>query len=79
MARHADGSKFPVEAVLAEMNVNERKMLVVFIHDARGKRFAEEKFRLAMESSPNGMVIVDTTGQIVLVNAQGRTAVRLSA
>jgi PAS domain S-box-containing protein len=70
LARHADGSKFPVEAVLAEMNVNERKMLVVFIHDARGKRFAEEKFRLAMESSPNGMVIVDTTGQIVLVNAK---------
>ena len=31
---------------------------------------AEEKFRLAVEASPSGIVLVDTVGKIVLVNTQ---------
>jgi PAS domain S-box-containing protein len=44
-----------------------------FAHSARDlsdKSFAEEKFRLAVESCPSGMVMSDGTGKIVLVNAE---------
>ena len=39
------------------MNITERKQ-------------AEEKFRMVVEASPNGIVLVNPTGQMVLVNAQ---------
>ena len=34
------------------------------------QKLAEEKFRLAVEASPGGMVMVDAAGTIVLVNAE---------
>jgi PAS domain S-box-containing protein len=38
--------------------------------DLTEQRFAEEKLRLAVESCPSGMVMVDRTGKIVMVNAE---------
>jgi PAS domain-containing protein len=38
--------------------------------DLSDESFAEEKFRLAVESCPNGMVMSDGTGKIVLINAE---------
>jgi PAS domain S-box-containing protein len=38
--------------------------------DISERRQAEERFRLAVESSPNGMVMVNNRGHIVLVNAE---------
>jgi PAS domain S-box-containing protein len=37
--------------------------------DRSAENFAEEKFRLAVEACPSGMVISDNTGAIVLVNS----------
>jgi PAS domain S-box-containing protein len=34
------------------------------------RKSAEEKFQLAVESAPNGVVMINSKGQIVLVNAQ---------
>ena len=34
------------------------------------ERSAEEKFRLAVEACPNGMMMTDGAGKIVLVNAE---------
>lgn len=38
--------------------------------DITRRKQAEEKFRLVVEASPNGIILVDEQGQIVLVNAQ---------
>jgi len=38
--------------------------------DLSDESFAEEKFRLAVELCPSGMVMSDGTGKIVLVNAE---------
>ncbi len=37
--------------------------------DRSAENFAEEKFRLAVEACPSGMVMTDSTGVIVLVNS----------
>src|SRR6266540_1350500 len=38
--------------------------------DITGRKQADEKFRLAVEASPSGIVLVDGEGRIVLVNTQ---------
>jgi two-component system sensor kinase FixL len=38
--------------------------------DITERKQAEEKFRLAVEASPNGILLVNQVGQIVLVNSQ---------
>jgi PAS domain S-box-containing protein len=42
----------------------------VIARDITGQKHAEERFRLAVESSPSGMVMVDSAGIITLVNAE---------
>jgi PAS domain S-box-containing protein len=70
VGRHSDGSTFPIELVLAEMSVSDRRMFVAFVHDIRARTLAEDKFELAVESCPNGMVMTDAAGAILLVNAE---------
>jgi two-component system sensor kinase FixL len=38
--------------------------------DITAQKHAEEKFRLTVEASPNGIILVDEKGNIVLVNSQ---------
>jgi PAS domain S-box-containing protein len=38
--------------------------------DLTAQRFAEDKFRLAVESCPSGMVMIDRMGKIVMVNTE---------
>lgn len=44
--------------------------LVVVTSDITERKQAEERFRLAVDSAPNAIIIVDQHGQIVLVNSQ---------
>ncbi len=41
-----------------------------FGHDMTEQKLGEEKFRLAVESSPSGMIMIDAAGAIQMVNAE---------
>ena len=65
-----DGTEFPVEIGLRPIETPDGAMVMSAIVDITERKQAEERFRLAVESSPSGMVMVDSQGRIVLVNAE---------
>jgi formate hydrogenlyase transcriptional activator len=48
----------------------ESSHISVFLFDMTDRKLSNDRFRLAVEASPTGMVMVDAEGTIVLANAQ---------
>jgi len=65
-----DGAEVPVEIGLNPIVTADGTYVLSSIVDITERRQAEEKFRLAVEASPSGIVMVDDRGTIVLVNAE---------
>ncbi|HUE12830.1 MAG TPA: PAS domain S-box protein, partial [Planctomycetaceae bacterium] len=65
-----DGSEFPVEIGLTPIETEEGLVVLSAIVDITERKRAEQKFRLAVELAPNGMLMINTEGRIVLLNAQ---------
>jgi PAS domain S-box-containing protein len=65
-----DGSEVPVEIGLTPVVTEEGLFVLSSIVDIGARKRAEERFRAAVESSPNGMVMVDGEGRVVLVNRE---------
>ena len=68
--QRADGSEVPVEIGLNPIRTAEGSFVLAAIVDITERKRGEERFRVAVESAPNPMVMVNTDGKIVLVNAQ---------
>jgi PAS domain S-box-containing protein len=68
--RRKDGMEVPVEIGLTPVATEEGLFVLSSIVDISARKRAELRFRAAVESSPNGMVMVDAAGTIVLVNRE---------
>ncbi|HEY2825866.1 MAG TPA: PAS domain S-box protein [Gemmatimonadales bacterium] len=65
-----DGTEIPVEIGLNPLQTDEGAFVIASVVDISARRAAEARFRVAVEASPNGMVMVDRAGKIVLVNRE---------
>jgi len=67
-ARRRDGSEFPVEMGLRPMETTAGLMTVVSMIDVSDRRRLENSFRAMMDVAPYGMLMIDETGSIAMVN-----------
>jgi PAS domain S-box-containing protein len=67
-----DGRRIHVSVSLRPVRspIGEIFEVATVTRDLTAQRFAEDKFRLAVESCPSGMVMMDRTGKIVMVNTE---------
>ena len=68
--RRSNGAEFPVEIGLSPIETVDGQAVLGSIVDITERKKAEERFRLAVESAPNAMVMINRDGRIVLVNLQ---------
>jgi PAS domain S-box-containing protein len=69
--RRKDGSEFPIEISLSPLETEtEEKLVISIIRDIGPRKQLEAKFRGLLESAPDGIVVVDIHGKIVIVNGQ---------
>lgn len=67
-----NGSQVPVSITVFAVKGDDGKPagLAAIVRDLTERKRAEEQFRLVVESSPNGILMVDKSGTILLVNRQ---------
>lgn len=67
-----NGSQVPVSITVFAVKREDGKStgLAAFVRDLTERKHAEEQFRLVVESSPNGLLMVDGQGTIRMVNRQ---------
>ena len=65
-----DGSEVPVEIGLTPVATEDGMFILSSVVDISSRVRAEERFRIAVEASPSGIIMVDEHGVIVLVNRE---------
>jgi PAS domain S-box-containing protein len=69
-ALRKDGTEFPIEIMLSPLENADGILVTAAIRDITARRESEAKYRALMEAAPDAMVVVDQSGEIVLLNAQ---------
>lgn len=68
-ARRADGTEFPCELAVFRVPGQSPPLFTGYIRDISERTRSVERFRLALEAAPTGMLMVDEGGRVVLVNS----------
>ena len=68
--QHRDGRLIPLEVGLSPLRSGQESWVQAVIIDISERKAAEQRFRLVVEASPNAIVLVDSRGQIAMVNQQ---------
>jgi PAS domain S-box-containing protein len=77
VALRKDGAEFPIEIMLSPLGSPEGILVTAAIRDISTRKAAEElmkraeqRYRGLLEAAPDPMVVVDPSGEIVLLNVQ---------
>ena len=65
-----DGSQVPVEIGLNPLTTEGETFVLASVVDITERKRSEERLRLVVEAAPSGMIMVDESGKIILVNSQ---------
>jgi PAS domain S-box-containing protein len=65
-----DGTEFPVDISLAPLEMQEGLLVAAAIRDVTERKRADEKFQRFLEYAPDAVVMVNSSGNIVLANPQ---------
>jgi PAS domain S-box-containing protein len=69
-ALRKDGTEFPIEIMLSPLENADGILVTAAIRDITVRRESEAKYTGLMEAAPDAMVVVNQSGEIVLLNLQ---------
>lgn len=68
VGRRKDGSEAPVEIGLNPIEAGGKNFILASIVDVTERRYHEQALRLAVETAPNAMLVIDERAQIAFLN-----------